>query len=65
MTPTQKEEIHLPIEEVNRIVDATYVTAVFNVVGIEGLTKELDRLKSINITPHELIYKLRKQGEDE
>ena len=39
-------------------VDAAYLLGVFNVSGIDGLYKEIQRLKQLNIKPHEIISKI-------
>lgn len=36
-------------------VDLSYCCGVFNVVGIDGLSDELKRLKEINKKPHEIF----------
>ena len=36
-------------------IDFAYLIGVFNVVGLEGLSKEIDRLKSLKINPHDII----------
>lgn len=36
-------------------VDLSYCCGVFNVVGIDGLSEELKRLKEINKKPHEIF----------
>lgn len=36
-------------------VDLSYCCGVFNVVGIDGLSNELKRLKEINKKPHEIF----------
>jgi len=41
-------------EEKNKI-DLAYLTGVFNVSGMDGLSKEIDRLKRLGIKPHEIF----------
>lgn len=40
-------------------VDFAYLTGVFNVSGIDGLHKELERLKSLKKDPSDLIISCR------
>ena len=42
-------------------IDLAYTTGVFNVVGIDGLGKELKRLKAIDKKPHD-IFRIRTEG---
>ncbi len=42
-------------------IDLAYTTGVFNVAGIDGLGKELKRLKSIDKKPHD-IFRIRTEG---
>lgn len=42
------------LEEKNRV-DLAYLTGVFNVVGIDGLHREIARLKKIGKKPHEIF----------
>lgn len=41
--------------QTKRHIDLAYLTGVFNVVGIDGLQKELTRLKKIGKNPHDLF----------
>ena len=43
-------------EFTNSNIDLAYFTGVFNVSGIDGLGKEIDRLKGLNKLPHELLH---------
>ena len=45
-----------------RDVDFAYLCGVFNVVGIDGLKKELDRLKELGLNPHDIIDSLTASG---
>jgi len=40
-------------DQMKRHIDLAYLTGVFNVSGIDGLQKELTRLKEIGKDPHE------------
>ena len=42
-------------------VDFAYLCGVFNVSGIDGLHKEIQRLKAIGKEPHDIIDACRKQ----
>jgi hypothetical protein len=44
-----------------RDVDFAYLCGVFNVSGIDGLQKEIQRLKVIGKDPHDIIEACRKQ----
>ena len=44
-----------------RDVDFAYLCGVFNVSGIDGLHKEIQRLKAIGKDPHDIIEACRKQ----
>lgn len=44
-----------------RDVDFAYLCGVFNVGGIDGLHKEIQRLKAIGKDPHDIIEACRKQ----
>ena len=41
--------------ETKHQIDLAYLIGVFNVVGIDGLQKEIQRLKEIGMNPHELF----------
>lgn len=49
-------------EDVRDIADLSYIIGVYNVVGIDGLNKELERLKTLNITPYDIIKNAQKYG---
>jgi hypothetical protein len=42
-------------EYTERHIDLAYLTRVFNVVGIDGLHKEIERLKGIGKNPHDIF----------
>jgi len=42
-------------DQMKRHIDLAYLTGVFNVVGIDGLQKELTRLKEIGKKPHDIF----------
>jgi len=42
-------------EYTERHIDLAYLTGVFNVVGIDGLHKEIERLKGIGKNPHDIF----------
>ena len=44
-----------------REIDFAYFTGVFNVSGIDGLQKEIERLKGLGKNPHDIIMAVRKQ----
>jgi antirestriction protein ArdC len=46
-----------------REMDFIYCIAVFNTSGVDGLKKELDRLKELGVQPHDIIKSLRIQNE--
>lgn len=39
-------------------IDLIYLLGVFNMTGLDGLGKEIERLKNIGVTPHEMINDL-------
>lgn len=41
-------------------IDIAYLTGVFNVVGLDGLSVEIDRLKKIGKQPHDIFDAFRK-----
>jgi hypothetical protein len=43
------------LPEEKRRIDLAYLTGVFNVVGIDGLSKEIKRLKEIGKNPHDIF----------
>lgn len=43
--------------------DFIYCAGVLNAAGMDGLRKELDRLKDIGKCPHDIIVEARKQKE--
>lgn len=45
-----------------RDVDFAYLCGVFNVSGIDGLHKEIQRLKAIGKDPHDIIEACRKHN---
>lgn len=44
-----------------REIDFAYLAGVFNVSGIYGLQKEIERLKGLGKNPHDIIIAARKQ----
>lgn len=44
----------------NNDVDCAYIMGSFNTGGIDGLNKELKRLKDMNLKPHEVVRIIRK-----
>lgn len=56
---TFKESIEADVNGLLRFsereLDIAYLSGVFNVSGIEGLNKEIKRLKSIGKSPHDII----------
>ncbi len=42
-------------DQMKRHIDLAYLTGVFNVSGIDGLQKELTRLKEISKNPHDIF----------
>ena len=42
-----------------REIDFAYLAGVFNVSGIDGLQKEIERLKGLSKDPHEIIIAAR------
>lgn len=42
-----------------REIDLSYIVGVFNVAGIDGLKKEIDRLKGLGKNPHDIILPLQ------
>lgn len=72
ITTLQKIEDDMKIERVSKIkiseklmgktytpheLDLMYLTGVFNIGGIDGLSKELARLKELGKMPHEMIVR--------
>jgi len=45
-----------PLTYSEREVDFAYLTGVFNVSGIDGLQKEIERLKGIGKNPHDIFF---------
>jgi hypothetical protein len=43
-----------------REIDFAYLIGVFNVSGIDGLQKEIERLKGLGKNPHDIIIAIRK-----
>jgi len=44
-----------------REIDFAYLAGVFNVSGIDGLQKEIERLKGLGKNPHDIIIAARDQ----
>lgn len=44
-----------------REIDLAYLTGVFNVSGIDGLQKEIERLKGLGKNPHDIIIAAQEQ----
>lgn len=44
-----------------REIDFAYLAGVFNVSGIDGLQKEIERLKVLGKNPHDIIIAAREQ----
>ena len=44
-----------------REIDFAYLAGVFNVSGIDGLQKEIERLKGLGKNPHDIIISAREQ----
>jgi hypothetical protein len=44
-----------------REIDFAYLAGVFNVSGIDGLQKEIERLKGLGKNPHDIIIATREQ----
>jgi antirestriction protein ArdC len=44
-----------------REIDFAYLAGVFNVSGIDGLQKEIERLKELGKNPHDIIIAAREQ----
>jgi len=44
-----------------REIDFAYLAGVFNVSGIDGLQKEIERLKGLGKNPHNIIIAAREQ----
>jgi hypothetical protein len=53
--------VRLSLRFSERDVDFAYLCGVFNVSGIDGLHKEIQRLKAIGKDPHDIIEACRKQ----
>ena len=49
------------LDQTKRHIDLAYLIGVFNVSGIDGLQKELTRLKEIGKEPHDIIEACWKQ----
>jgi len=43
-------------------VDGAYLLGVFNVVGIDGLQKEIERLKQLKVNPYQIIDSIHSNG---
>ena len=43
-------------------VDGAYLLGVFNVSGIDGLQKEIARLKELNVNPHNIMDSIKSNG---
>lgn len=55
MSEHDKEDTRLT-EQTKRYIDLAYLTGVFNVSGIDGLSDELARLKAIDMKPHNIYF---------
>lgn len=44
-----------------REIDFAYLAGVFNVSGLDGLQKEIERLKGLGKNPHDIIIAAREQ----
>ena len=51
----ESEDIDEPINLLEHQVDFAYLTGVFNVSGIDGLHKEIQRLRKLGVAPHDII----------
>jgi len=45
-------------------IDGAYLLGVFNVSGLDGLGKEIKRLKKLEVMPHMIIEILKNKQED-
>jgi hypothetical protein len=59
--PLQQPLVSGSLRFSERDVDFAYLCGVFNVSGIDGLHKEIQRLKEIGKEPHDIIDACRKQ----
>lgn len=50
-----KLPVSCSLRALNNKVDFAYFCGVFNVSGIDGLQKEIDRLKAIGKEPHDFL----------
>ena len=60
-TPLPQGDVSGSLWFSERDVDFAYLCGVFNVSGIDGLHKEIQRLKAIGKDPHDIIEACRKQ----
>ena len=49
-----------PVSFSKNEVDFAYLAGVFNSLGIDGLANELERLKELNVMPHQMLLIARK-----
>ena len=42
--------------------DGAYLIGVFNTSGLDGLLKEINRIKELGIMPHKMFELIKKQG---
>jgi hypothetical protein len=59
--PLPQSEVSGSLRFSERDVDFAYLCGVFNVSGIDGLHKEIQRLKAIGKDPHDIIDACGKQ----
>jgi antirestriction protein ArdC len=55
----QQSDISGQLGYSEREVDFAYLVGVFNAVGIDGLHKEIERLKGLGKKPHDIIIAAR------
>lgn len=57
------ENLNNSLEFTKNELDFIYFIGVLNTSGMDGLSKEIERLKSIGKNPHDIILEARKQNE--
>jgi hypothetical protein len=55
------KKIALIIKDIEKQIDISYMIGIFNTSGVDGLSKELIRLKGAGKNPHNVLELINKQ----